>query len=127
MTEDRYRNFLGVLFKKTVDGSVKWNETSDDAAFRISFPSGSVLIQRIAQGFDDDIFVATLEDSRGREIASVNDWLPTSSDDEPIEKLFIHARASALDIDGTLDSMEKELEAGEFTAPALPVDDDIPF
>lgn len=125
----RFKQTLLQLLHKTSAGVLKWQETADDHAFRIGLGDGIIRIERrFSYGGQNEDYIVRLFGITGREVESASS--ENEEDFDFLPGLFESARRSALDIDGLLDTIEKDIEAGKSiriqdSTPSA--DEDIPF
>jgi hypothetical protein len=119
MPSPRFSQLLGELRQLTDGGRVRWGETADDASFRIGLGGGMVRVSAVG----NDV-IAYLIDAQGRVVDEVTDnelaWLG---------RLYGAARSSALNVDGLIDDMTRDLRQGNVTTPPpepKPDPDDLP-
>lgn len=99
-----------------------WEETSIEDRFILNLSGGSVSIEkakyRTVVGTEESKYIVSIIDGRGREVECIdlysfteNNIFSDESDLDVGEKLYLKARNSALDIDGTLDSILDDLKS----------------
>jgi hypothetical protein len=127
--EPRFVSLLKRLSEKTVSGLVRWQQTANDESYRVGLGEGSVRIDQITDSDGDTYYRLTLLNKKAQEVEELifAPWLSPEGDMSWAAALYSAARRSALDIDGLLASMEKDLEKGVTRAVADPTDDDLPF
>jgi hypothetical protein len=127
MANERFIELINELYQATLDGRVRWEETTKEGVFRVGLGDGLV---RIHSGLDDqnDFYVSVyLLNNQGR----VVDELSNSEGGRHsgmLLDLYNRARSSALNIDKVVDSMLSDLKAGKVRQlPTETQAEDAPF
>jgi hypothetical protein len=127
MASPKLYNLLRIIHQQTTAGTIKWQTTVNESAFRIGLGSGIVRIEKIkvySDPADEEVdgYRATLMDKNGKPVDELYDYEPLNEPNVFVRDLFSNARVSALDIDDILDSMFRDLEEGR-TQPLNPEND----
>ena len=96
---------LAGLVDRTAEGRLKWTTTVRDDRFTTSIDAISVVIGQRSQGHQLEI-----SNEAGQTIESLSYDDSTEEQDELLERLYVLARRSALDIQSTLDKLAKALD-----------------
>ena len=96
---------LAGLANRTSEGRLKWTTTVRDDRFTTSIDAISIVIGLHSRGYELEIF-----DEAGRTVESLNYSSSTGEQYEQLERLYVLARRSALDIQSTLDKLAKALD-----------------
>jgi hypothetical protein len=126
----RYIKILKKLHDATENGSVRWQATADENAYRVGFGRGIIRIWRQMDDESDWRYTATLIDGEGHEVESASVWQsvvahgrhPPSNELAFLPLMFEGARRSALNIDALLDEIEEGIDLG--VTRAIPDDQD---
>ena len=135
MSEGKLSRLLASIYDLTTNGNVRWEGTIEDSSFRVATPSGSLRVTEDADRYRDTEYTVYLEDKLGRTITSTQERFRLNDVTDSvvtIRQLYNAARESALNVDGTIDQMLGEFEAGKIVVtpprePKKPNDDDVPF
>ncbi len=128
MADPKLIKLVGTLFRKTLDGSLKWKKTSEDSVFSVSFSSYSVQLSLRSEWNDstDDIdehYRLRILDGDGEVVEEIAPYTFESNTFtvpayEIFKVMFESARRNAMGLNAAVDSILKELD---------PLTDDIPF
>jgi len=125
MSKRKFLDLLTILLKETKEGKIQWHETVDEQVFRVAFGAGLVRVEeRVSEHSTPDFedtwsqttYVALLRNKQGRTL----DELWSGHEEVPegfLHELYTTARASALSIDDTINSMIKDAEMGKTVEP----------
>lgn len=105
---DYVDQLLSSLLRDTASGKLRWTETQDPGSFRVALGGGELRLSRERGGHRVDVL-----DASGRVVECI------AEGDTQVElaKLFAAARRSALDVEGLLEKMLTDLNAGGRDAP----------
>ncbi len=122
---DNLLRVLAVIVRSTKEGKVKWRTTDKENAFLFSGSGSSVLVQSWLDAARDQNVGVKILNASGQEVASLKstwpdnpevDWSDPDSkrylpgpNNALLEDLYESARRAALDIDGVLDSLLKDV------------------
>lgn len=97
------------LVQRTTEGKLQWSRTVHDGRYTTSVGAISVVIfdtvSSYGAGYQFDIL-----DESGETVESLRHEDTTQEQDEKLERLYILARRSALNIDSVLEQLAKGLE-----------------
>jgi hypothetical protein len=128
--DDRIHALVLKLTELSQAGGVTWSSISPQT-FSADLPSGnSVTIESSRAGYP---YSFTLHDALGEAIERIDSLGPEDPVgpwDRPLRALYQAARASALNISGTVNQMLQDIGVDPASVPAMAADssdDDIPF
>ena len=117
MGDEKLARIITSLLRKTKNGEIRWEETSSNSKFMVSFSRGNITIDLRTDEFGDEIVVIEIQNEYGKtaeEITAsgVREWMQNS--ESVFLELYQLARRHALRIEEILDQLLLDL-------------DDIPF
>ena len=125
MASDKFEILLEKLLSKTQGEGVRWYETANESAFRISLGDGLIRIE-YGSDFEGEYYVAYLQNREGRTLDQIGPLYRATPMRVLLSKLFGAARVSALGVDDILEKMVADVESGR-PQPLPQKDDDVPF
>lgn len=97
------------LVLRTTEGKLKWNRTVQDDRFVTSVDAISVVIVG-PQGHQEPGYRLDILEESGETVESFGFHDTTVEQDQQMERLYVLARRSALNIDSTLEKLARALE-----------------
>lgn len=126
MANDRLVQLINELYRATLDGRIRWQETASEDAFRVGLGDGLVRIQRGSEPVRG-YYVISLLNKHGRIVDELQAGDFTEHYQQ-LDDLYQKARSSALNEDQIVDSMLRDLKAGRtLTLPSETQPDDVAF
>ena len=98
---------LAGLVQRTSEGRLKWRRAAENWQFVTSVDVISIMIVEIVSG---SRYRLDILDESGEIVESLSYEDSTGNEDEQLERLYVLARRSALNIDSTLEKIAKALE-----------------
>ena len=103
-------HILDGLIRRTTDGTLKWRRSVRDNQFVASVDAISVVIQESDQGRIYPDYRLEILDESGQTVEVLHHDNSTEEQDGQMERLFVLARRSALNIDSVLQKLAESLE-----------------
>ncbi len=98
---------LAGLVQRTSEGRLKWRRAAENWQFVTSVDAISIMIVEIVSG---SRYRLDILDESGDIVESLSCEDTMGKEDEQLERLYVLARRSALNIDSTLEKLAKALE-----------------
>lgn len=129
MASERFTQLIKELKDATVNGKIRWMETTNENTFRVGLGDGLVRIQpQYDREADASGYAIYLVNRHGRIVDEFESWVGSGPDYVLLRNLYQSARGSALNIDEVIDSMLSDLKAGKTRdLPSEDRADEIPF
>lgn len=108
MKDEKLVRLARLLYERTKDGDIRWEETALRDTFQCSFPSYSVLIsQKSFSGLADPKPMRILKicNEEGKTIEEISDAAPPLSGRIELKELFELARRDAMGVEKALDEI----------------------
>ena len=99
---------LAGLIERTVDGKLKWNRTVRDNQFTTSIDAISVVIRAVSER--QGVYRLEILDEAGEPVEVLDHTNTPPDQQHQLERLYVLARRSALNVQSTLDKLAKALE-----------------
>lgn len=110
MIPSEYRPLVDKIIKKTGEGKVKWQKTSDSEKFLTEIGFNTVIVQRFNAFPEDEPCISfNVRNTMGESVDFFSAMI-SESDYLTMSDLFNAARRQALDIDNIINSMMRSLE-----------------
>ena len=101
---------LSGVFQRTTEGRLKWSQSFKKDRFITSVDSISIIIVEESDTWAGTIHRLEIVDEDGETVETLGYFDATDEQNRQLERLFVLARRSALDIDTTLKKLAKGLE-----------------
>ena len=120
MVPEEYADLIDEMLRKTHDGTIQWKETLNQREFLVYFDDFTVSARGGSDDEENSYITLTLKDTKGKNLDSF-----TIGDGDPdyvkLADLYNTARRRALNIDGAIKAIMKELRTKKKIGDRKPV------
>ena len=119
--------FIERLYNNTLEGKVRWDETSQEDVFQLSFPDYTLKIYDDRDSTGNTLYILQILNEEGKVIEDISDediQDQLTNAFSTMQSLFERARSQAMGLDKALDDIMSYLPTDDGNGTSS---DDVPF